>query len=395
MSLFQYQAITNEGKTVKGDLSAESIEMAKEILLKRKVLITAIKKKSSGYQKKMKLSSSQLLGFTGEMAQLLKAGLPLYDALVTIEEKYQSTKHHPLFLELRDSVGQGRALSHAMGQYPKLFGSIYISMVASGEETATLPFIFEQLTETLTKQSKLKKQLSSAMVYPAFLGVFCLVVVVGLFVFLIPSMKDLLDDRPLHPMTQNVLLFSDFLTNHPLAILSCLSALVLSVITFCKSKKGKQLTQKLLLRLPLIGTLITQSVLVRFSRAFAVLLASGVPVMQALELAQKVMHHPEFEQIIEKVKVKMVEGRPLSEELANHPLIPSVMTRMIATGEASGNLEKMLLSLSEMYQEELEKSLATVMNLLQPVMILFLGLIVGFVLLSVLLPLTDVSSFLN
>lgn len=394
MALFQYQAVTAEGKKMRGALTAESIDSAKEQLLKKRLFIIAIKQKM-GYEKRVKLSPEDLLGFTSAMAQLLKSSLPLYDCLVAIEEKFHNHRHHPLFLDLRDMVGQGRSLSYALGKYPKIFDTIYASLVESGEETATLPEIFKQLTLSLAKQNKLRKQVSSAMVYPAFLGVFCVVVVIGLFTFLIPSMKDLLEGRPLHPMTETVLGLSDFLRVNGSLIGTTIAAIVLSLIFFIRSKRGRDHYEHVALKLPLVGRLKTQAVLVRFCRSFAVLLSSGIPAHRALVLAGRVMNHSAFEGALERVRARMMEGGKISEEIGKCPLFPPMVSRMIATGEDSGNLEAMLFHLAEMYEDELEKSLTQFMNLLQPVMILILGLIVGFVLLSVLLPLTDVSSFLN
>lgn len=394
MTLYQYQAITASGEKTRGSLTAESIESAKEQLLKKKLFLTSIKPKV-GYEKRVKLSPEDLLSFTSSMAQLLRAGLPLYDCLVTMEEKFAGHRHHPLFLDLRDLVGQGRSLSYALGKYPKIFDTIYTSLIESGEETATLPTIFDQLTLSLSKQNKLRKQVSSAMIYPAFLGVFCVVVVIGLFTFLIPSMKDLLEDRPLHPLTQSVLNFSDFLSENGGVLVLGIATVVFGAIYFFRSKRGKHYFGRISLRLPIVGRLKTQAVLVRFCRSFAVLLSSGVPAHRALILAGRVMHNEAFEEAVEKVRLRVMEGGKISEELAQSPLFPKMVSRMVSTGEDSGNLEKMLFHLAEMYEEELEKSLSQFMNLLQPVMILILGLIVGFVLLSVLLPLTDVSSFLN
>lgn len=233
MALYQYRGRCSLGRKKAGTIKAETLDLAKEALKKQQIFITKLSL-ISRHQKTIKLTKDLLVHFTRELAQLLKAGLPLYESLLAIEDKYKSHSSHLLFLELCESVKQGKQLSTALGMFPETFNRIYISMVASGEEMGGLEHVFSQLSELITRQEKLKKQLISALIYPSFLLSFCLIVTFALFFFLIPSMEQLFEGRELHPMTQGVLQVSLFLRQNAMLLAclvsSCIAALVIAFL---------------------------------------------------------------------------------------------------------------------------------------------------------------------
>lgn len=394
MPLYRYQALSKEGRKVAGVVKADSFEVAKELLSKQKILVTnifSLKDKT----KQIKLSQSALLSFTRDLSQLLQAGLPLYESLVTIEEKYQTSKSHPLFLELCDLVKSGKHLSEALSFFPKIFDQVYVCMVASAEETGSLPEVFVQLEKLITREQKLKKQLSSAMIYPMFLLGFCLIVVNALFFFLIPSMQQLFEERTLHPFTKTILGISNFLRNNVVTLGCGLVFSITSLGIFFSRTSGKLFLQKMFLRVSFLRRMITQAVLTRFCRGLSVMLSGSVSMLDALKLSKGIMKNPYFEEVITKVQQRVEQGGKFSEELEKSPLIPPLVTRMLKIAEETGNVPKMLENVSEIYEEDLERSLTRLTFLLQPIMLLFLAFIVGVVILSILLPLTDVGSFLN
>lgn len=393
MPLFRYDALTPEGKKEIGMVNADSIELAKERLRKQKVLVT----KLTSYKKKtgeLTLSPGLIQGFTRDLYVLLRAGLPLYDTLLTLEEKYRRSKMQPLFLDLTDQVKQGRHLSQALLSYPKVFSPVYVAMVKAGEESGTLTESFEELAKLLEKEQALKKKVVSAMIYPLFLGVFCFTVLAVFLFFLIPAMSELFEDRTLHPMTSFILNLSQALNTHATLIFSTLALLVVSGILFFRHEIGKRQMQKLVLHLPIFKRLVTETVLARFCRVFAVLLQGGTPLVNSLRLAKAVMKNVFFENVVENAEKNVVEGKRLSEEFQKSPLIPNLVIRLLAIAEESGDVESMMQHVAEIYEEDIEKSLSRMTALLQPVMLLVLGLIVAIILLSVLLPLTDVSSMI-
>ncbi|QVL57712.1 MAG: type II secretion system F family protein [Simkaniaceae bacterium] len=394
MALYQYTALSKEGRRKMGMINADSIELAKERLRKDEILVT----KLVSYTKKgeeFRISPSLLIGFTRDLHVLLKAGLPLYDSLITLEEKYRKTKLHPIFLDLCDQVKEGRYFSDALRDYPKVFDPVYLSMLKAGEESGSLQQSFAELEKLIGQQQALRKKLSSAMIYPAFLAVFCLTVISVLLFFLIPSMSELFEERTLHPMTQAVLSLSHFLNNHALFIFSTLTGVVLSFMFFLRHPQGKEKMKEAFLHIPIVKRLFIETIMARFCRVFSILFNGGVSMMDCLSLSKKVMKHASFEAIISDAEVKVLEGKRLSEELQKSPLIPTLVIRMLSIAEESGRVSEMMAHLSNIYEEDIERSLTRLTSLLQPVMLLFLGVVVAIILLAVLLPLTDVSSILN
>lgn len=388
--LYKYVALDHGGKKLSGVVDADSLEGAKQKLRNQKIFVTKV-----SYTKEttpLVLNQQMVINFSREVGQLLRSGLPLYESLLTIEEKYRSHKCHVLFLDLCDQVKQGRDLSEVLAVYSKTFDPMYIAMVAAGEKTGNLEETFFQLYKVLSRNEKFKKQLRTAMVYPAFLTSFCTLVVLGLFLFLIPSMKELLEGRQLNPMTQTILSISNWLTSNAIWFFPTLITTILLLIILFKIRKVKNQMKVLFLQVPILRRMFSEAILMRFSRALAVLLSGGIPIVDALRLARRIIQHPSFEAVIEKTEEGLVQGKKLSELLKASPLIPPLVTRMLATAEETGTTSEMLQNIAEIYEEALEKSLTQFTNLLQPVMLLVLGILVGVILLSVLLPLTSVSS---
>jgi general secretion pathway protein F len=392
MALFQYLAVGASGKMIRGIIDADSLELAKERLRAREIVVT--KMGPAKKEREANLGSETTIHFTRDLSGLLRSGLPLYESLLTIEEKYRSHKFHFLFLDLCDQVKQGKSLSQALSAYPKSFNPVYISMIASGESTGNLEKAFVQLYKVVSRNEKFRRQMRSAMVYPAFLSAFCFVVLVGLFLFLIPAMKELLEGRELHPITKTILHISNHLEKNLIFYVIGSGLVTLLAIFIAKTKLFKDKCKQWLLYIPFFKTIFTESILMRFSRVLAVLLSSGVPIVEALKLSRSVMNHISFEEAIKNAEEGIIQGRKFSDELKKSKLFPPLMIRMLATAEETGSPTEMLEHVADIYEEQLERTLVQFTNLLQPVMLLILGVIVGVVLLSVLLPLTDVSTLL-
>jgi len=392
MPLFKYSAINPAGKKISGVIDADCLEGAKQRLQNQRIIVTKLLFAKAKVEPV--LNTQTLINFTRELSQLLGSGLPLYESLLTIEEKYRNHKAHVLFLDLCDLVKQGKALSEALAKYPKNFDPIYVSMIAGGEKTGSLENSFFQLYKVISRNAKFKKQMKSALAYPAFLGCFCLTVLLGLFLFLIPSMKELLEDRSLHPITQTVLSISGWLTANATWFFFFLGGSIVALIYACKNKKVKNFFKIAFLKIPMLRGIFTEAILMRFCRALSVLLSSGIPIVEALRLSKGVVMHPSFEKVVEESEEGLIQGKKLSQMFAASPLFPPLVTRMLATAEETGSTAEMLLNIAEIHEEMLEKTLTQFTSLLQPVMLLILGVLVGLVLLSVLLPLTDVSSLM-
>jgi general secretion pathway protein F len=392
MALYHYEAFTQNGKKVSGVIDADSLELAKERLHKQHMLLIGL---SSHKKKEISLDRDHILTFTRELAQLLEAELPLYESLLTIEEKYRHHKSHPLFLDLCDRLKSGNSLSSSLAKYPKTFDAVYLALVKAGEEGGSLSEVFGQLSNLISKKERLRKLLISTMTYPAILMVFCLLVTFGLLFFVVPSLQELFEGRTLHPVTQLVVNLSKFMTTYGVHLLVLLSATCVSLVLFLRSSQGKQLIEQTLLKIPFLKNLLVRTSLTRFCRCGALLIGTGVPLLDSLRLSRGVMKLQMLEEVVERAEKKIIEGKSLSAELKNSPLIPSLVIRMLSIAEETGKMGSIFHKLAEIYDEELEKNLMQLSAFLQPALLITLGAVVGLVVLSILLPLTDVSSFLN
>lgn len=393
MPIYEYTALNPKGQTKKSCFHADSMLEAKESLLKQQLLLVAIKE-SKSHEKGKKLSKEQVLLFTQELSQLLKARLPLYEALKTLEENNTNHPSHRIIAYLCDHVKQGELLSVALQAYPHLFDLVYIAMVKAGEESGKMDSAFLTLKKILSKQLKLQKQLSSALTYPKFLAGFGFLLVLGVFYFLIPALKEMIEDKTLNNLTLAVLKISSFLRDHPYLSLAFLGLLGCFFAIFKRIPGVLGFWNYLQIHFLPLKRFFIPKAFSRFCETLAGLLAANVPLIDAMRFSKDVLAHPTLEKEIERIIDEVVLGKKLSYELKHSPYIPDLISKLVATSEETGTLAETFSSIAEIYEEELEKNLSQLSTLIQPVMIVILGLIIGLVLLAVLIPMTDVSNFL-
>lgn len=398
MPLFDYVLVASNGKRIKGSLEAPHLQEAKELLRRQQsVVLTLEEHKEHRFTKtpSMELKEEMRLAFTAQLAQLLSAGIPLYQSLLSLEEEARGTKHHALFLALAERVKKGQALSSAMIEYPRAFPSLYCACVAAGEASGALDATFMKLAALSKRQLKVRKELTTALLYPLLLGGFCLVVVAVLLIVVIPSLEALFEGQQVGGITHFVMGLSHFVKRGWPLILLLGAALPSLLLVALKRERGRELWHRFLLRVPIVKTGVVHAVFSRFCRTLGTLLEAGVALPQALEMGAKTLNHPLFEKVVEEARIAILAGSFLSKELRKSPLVPSLAIRMLAIGEESGSCAKMLLNVADLYEEELTKTLNRVVALAQPVILLILGGIVGLIMLGILLPLTDVSSFMQ
>jgi general secretion pathway protein F len=391
MALFQYLAVDETGKKIKGIIEAEHKEEAEHLLHKKNVALTYLELYSKA--SKTKLTKKEVLSFTEELSKLLQASLPLYDALTALKDKYENHKIYPLILDLSDQIKRGSNFSKALSTYPDNFDFVYCSMIANAEKTGSLIQALEELSKIMQRGQNLKKKVTGALLYPAILSLFCLVVIFSLIFFVIPSLSDLFEGRNLHPLTKIVLAISLFANSYKGFLLSVFLAFISLGFVAIYVKKVKDILFKAVLVLPVISNLMVKVSIIRFSRSFSVLLSTGISYVEALKLAKAVMKHPILEEDVSYAEQKIIEGEKLSSSLKNRGNIPILVIRMLEIAEESGKTSDMLNHIAKIYEDELDKSLTQLTSVLQPLLLLVLGMVVGFIVLSVLIPLTDVSSF--
>lgn len=394
MPLFKYEAFDALGKQIKGMVDAENPNDAKQKLHRQSIYIVSVK--TAQFQKeKSLLKKSEVLNFTRELYRLLKAGLPLYESLSAMEEKYRGSPAQRLLLDLCENVRAGHLFSSILARHKKTFDLLYVAMIANAEKTGRLEQALEELTALLSKQAQVKKQLVSALLYPSLLFSFCLFVLGMLLFYVVPSLQELFEGRELHPFTKVVFSISAFARNSKITILTIPSLLLLGGVGIWRKPFWKQFVIKQFIKLPWLNQLFAKISLIRFFRAASTLLKGGVPIVASFQEARKALSHPLLEEILQNAEDAIAQGMPIHAQFTGHKMIPPLVPRMLGIAEKGGNLDGMMRQIAEIYEEDLEKSLALFSTLIQPALLLFLGSLVGLVLLSVLLPLTDVSSFAN
>lgn len=392
MPLYQYQHVDPQGKKRSSVIEAQNEKEAKNKLREQGLLVTTIVLKDR-VAKKQNLKGDHLLAFTVQLSQLVNAGVPLYQSLTAIEEQVRGEPFHSIILSLCEQIRTGISLSSAMSNYPASFDRLYSGMVAAGEAVGALGPVLDKLSYFLERQMKLKKQIITAMIYPVILGSFSLLIIGVLLGFVVPSLEGIFADRKLNAFTSGVIGLSHLFRNYWWIYFPVIGGLVTWIFFTIRSPKGKIWLEKNLLRVPLLRTLIIQTALARFTRTMGTLLQGGLSMIDSLRISRGVMRNAVLEKEIELAETKIIEGSSLSQQLGRSEYIPHMAARMLAVGEESGTTIAMLNRIAEMYEQEIEKSLDRVMALAQPLILIVMGLVIGTVLLAILLPLTDVSSF--
>lgn len=392
MPIFQYEALNLKGKKLKGHLEAHSEREAKEVLINQSLMLTRITLKSKTTSKQQ-LKGENLVTFTVQLSQLVSAGVPLYESLVAIEEQYRQEPYHHIILFLCEQIKAGNSLSSAMGEYPESFDRLYRAMILAGESSGAQDIILDKLSHLLRKQIKLKKQIITAMIYPGILGTFSFLIILLLLGFVVPSIEGIFADRQLNGFTQFVMNVSHFFRDFWWLYIPVIGASISYLFMKIKSPEGKLMLEKNLIKLPILRTLIIQTALARFCRTMGTLQQGGLTMIDSLQIARGVMRNIVLEEEVRQAEIKIIEGSSLSAEFTKSSLIPLLVSRMLSVGEESGTTLVMMNKIADMYEEEIEKTLDRLMALAQPAILIVMGTIIGCVLLAIMIPLTDVSSF--
>lgn len=392
MPFYRCLVISFSGRKGVRIFEGNDLQEIKERLLREQLApleIRKLRKKKEG----LTFSSSEILYFTQELSRLLEAGLPLYEAIGTLEEKYKGQKLSPILISLGTSIEKGETLSEALGQFPKTFNLLYRSMIAHAEKTGRLKETLGELATLLLREQKVRKQVVSALLYPTLLFSFCLVVLSLLFFYVVPSLEKLFEERTLPSFTALVFSLSHILREGKWLVLTGFGILGFGALGARIYAPLRMAIWKRVLRVKGLRMLLAKASLSRFFRAASALLDGGVPLLAALAEARSLLRHPLLEEVVKAAEAKLIQGGKIAEAFYNHPLIPPLVPRMLSLAEQSGRLSFSFEQIAKIYEDELETALLRFTSLIQPVLLLFLGGLIGFVLLSVLMPLTDVSGF--
>ncbi len=405
MARYYYKAVDASGRLIRGSLEAEG-EKAAVAQLHASGCIPVRIKPHGFLHKGLQLdfsfnlfsdmggvSSRDVLLFTQDLRTLLEAGLAMDRALIILNDTTESEKLKGIIRGVLKSVQSGNSLSDAMNQYPKIFSPLYVNMVRAGESGGILPEVLARLSEFLENIQKVKDYIKSALIYPAFLLSVGGISIIIMLTFVIPKFSIIFADmgQAIPASTRLLLGLSEFVRGYWWAFLLFIGLFVVSVRQYVKTETGRLKFDAVKIRMPVWGDLIKCVEMARFSRTLGTLIRSGVPILQGLSLVRVIMTNQVIADSVKEVRDRVKEGEKLSLPLNQAGIFPPLAIQMISVGEETGNLEKMLLRVAEYYEDHVENKIKRMISLLEPALILGMGLVVGFIVISMLMAVFSIN----
>ncbi|MEM9191091.1 MAG: type II secretion system inner membrane protein GspF, partial [Myxococcota bacterium] len=334
---------------------------------------------------------------TRQLSTLLHAGIPLVEGLSALIDQVEKPALQSALTQTRDRVNEGTSLADAMKEHPKLFSTLYVNMVAAGEASGTLESVLTRLADFMEAQSKLKSKIVSAMAYPAFMILLSIGVIAVMMLVVVPKVTAVFDDfgQALPWYTRALIFISDILLGFWFLIIPLVAAAIFGFIAWKRSPDGKATWDRWILRVPIFGSLATLIAVTRFARTLATLLGSGVPVLQAMEITRNVIGNTVLMEVVEEARNAVREGESIAMPLKKSGRFPPIVTHMIAIGERSGQLEAMLEHVARAYDTQVENRITALTSLLEPLIIVGMGGIAGFIAFSILMPLMQINEFVG
>lgn len=402
MPVFEYKGLKTDGKDTKGFIDAENLQNAKIKLRRAGVFPIEISeettKKAAGEPSATRnilrrVKKQEVTVFTRQMATLLYAGLPLMESLSAVIDHVDDPLLKRSITRIREDVREGKSLADAMREHPKIFSNLYTNMIQAGETSGALDVVLARLADFQESQVRLRNKLWAAMTYPILMLFIGMGVLAFLFSFVIPQVTKVFEDtgQALPLPTLILISISNFFRAYWWVLASIIIAMAILLSKYIKTQQGKETYDKITLNAPMFGKIIKLIAVSRFARTLSTLLASGVPLITSMEIVKAVVNNTVLSKILEDAKERVREGESLSEPLRRSGVFPSMVIQMITVGERSGELEGMLSKVAETFDDEVDTTVAGLTALIEPLMILFMGVIVMFVVLSILLPIFEMS----
>lgn len=400
MALYYYQALSRDGKRVSGTIDASTLQTAREQIVKMGLFVTGLEAVTTAarpawYSRFFSrgISLKEKIFFTKQLAVLLRAGVPLLQSLDLLIEQTEG-KLKSIIITLRDGIKEGRSLADGLSRYPDTFDSIYVQLVRAGEATGQLEVILERLDTFLERRDELRKKVSGALRYPIFQAIIIVLVTVGLLSFVIPQIATVFQGQniPLPWPTRLLLGSSNFLRNHYILLMILLFSLIGAYMLWKSTARGAYTLDKLKLKLPLIGYFSRTGAIVQFCSTLGMLIAGGVNLAEALSIVVKIVDNRVLLVALEKARENIIKQGRIAQYLQETGLFPPVAIYLINTGEQSGQLDTMLLTVSRYYEEDLREKADGLTALLGPAMLVVMFVVVGFVIAGVMLPLQSLTN---
>jgi type IV pilus assembly protein PilC len=393
MPVFQYKGRnirTNE--TVSGEKYATSPQALAAVLRREQIAPMTIREKkaatSFSFSFGKKVSQEEIAIFTRQFSVMLDAGLPLVQCIESIGSSHQNPAFKSTLEQVRTDVEAGGTLSEAMARHPRVFDSLYTNMIAAGESGGILDTILQRLAIFIEKIVKLKRALRSAMIYPSV--ILCIAMgVVGVILWkVVPVFRTLFAgfnvELPL--ATRVVIGISSFLENYFLVVFAFIALMAYGFRSFYSTEKGRKIVDRVMLAAPILGDILRKIGVARFTRTLATLLSSGVPILEGLEITARTAGNSVLEDVVRSLRKHIEEGKTIAEPMRESKFFPPMVTQMVSVGESTGELDTMLVKVADYYEEEVDVVVASMLTILEPIMLVVLGVIVGGIVISMYMP---------
>jgi type IV pilus assembly protein PilC len=401
MPHFKYTAKDQSGKTVTASIESQSRESAIELLRKKQFTIISLQEnaasevKAAKFAKKVKLDD--LVIFSRQLSTMVEAGIPLVNVLDILSQQIEKKGFAAIIKKIRDDVETGSSFSQALTRHPGIFSTLYINMVKAGESSGMLDEILNRVATYLEKTSALQRKVKSAMVYPIAVISISIAITIFLLVKVVPTFQGIFDmlGGGLPMPTQILILVSNMMRKWFVFGLISIIVLIFALNRYAKTEKGKLFFDNLVLKLPVFGDLVRKVSVAKFSRTLSTLVKSGVPILGSLDIVAKTSGNKVVEVAVNNSKKAVREGKNLAEPLSKSAVFPPMVVRMISVGEQAGELEKMLSKIADFYDEQVDAAVAGLTSIIEPMIILFLGVIVGGIVLSIFLPIFKITEIIG
>jgi type IV pilus assembly protein PilC len=397
MSTYVFKAIDLAGGKAKGEVEAESKQAVSDQLKQRGLIVLDIADKHSSKNIELSLTKSvkptELAIFARQLSTMISSGMSILRALYVLEEQTESKYLKETIVAVRKDVEAGLSLSDAMARHPKVFNPLFVAMTQAGEMGGVLEDSLQRVADQLQKDAALRRQVKSAMIYPALVATFAIGVMMALVAFLVPVFEGVFKEfgGELPKLTQVSVAMSKIVTGYWWALFGVTGAVIVSFIKWKKTTWGRKQWDHFRLHVPMkIGTIVQQVAVARWSRTLASLTHAGVPLLQALEITGRTGGNSAVQESMDGVIASVKRGGTIAAPLAQAPIFPSMVTHMVGVGEETGALDEMLDRIAEFYEEQVEAAVKALMSILEPILIIVIGAMVGFIVISMYLPLFEV-----
>jgi type IV pilus assembly protein PilC len=399
MASFSYLALNAEGFELSGQLVAPDLDAAKEQLRRRGLLprrlveAKPISEQRATLRKRVDPKALQV--FSRQFATLIEAGVSIVSALVILEGQTQDKALAPVITDVRENVESGVFLSRAMAQHPRVFDRLYVAMIEAGEASGALDRILDRIAIQIEKSTQIKRKVKGAMTYPTVVLSFAFIILTAMLLFIVPVFTSVFTQLhgQLPTLTLAIVDASDVVRSYWFILLPGIGLSIWGLLRAKRTPKGRQVWDRLRLRLPMkVGDVVLKVTMARFSRTLATLVGAGVDIVKALEITGATSGNWVIEQAIVTVRTRVHEGTPIAQPLLENPIFPPMVSQMINIGEETGELEQMLGKIADFYEDEVDTAIAALTSIIEPIMMIAVGGIVGLIVIAMYLPMFKLYS---